>query len=212
MVPRFACAATLFCIIAGCAAVPAHQSQMAPSPPMDTIDCRMLARMPNAPMTLETCEQRMGVQFELMNALETPGGERRGDEAMTCDAIAAEIRTLNVSGVSAENAAAGEAAGQNVIAIMNRAMGEAAGMMTTQTARSAAAATVPGNVAGNTAAAANMTEQRALQERTAAQLGPARDRLEAANTNSMRDLANAMRGNPRFARLVKLGMARNCQG
>lgn len=172
----------------------------------------MLARMPNAPMTVDTCEKRMGAHLDLMSALETPGGARRGDESMTCDAIAAEIKTLNVSGVSAGNVAAGEVAAQNVMAITQRAMVETASMMATQTARSAGAAAVPGNVAGQAAAAANMAEQRAMQERTAAQMSPARDRLEAANTNSMRDLANAMRANPRFARLLKLAMERNCQG
>jgi hypothetical protein len=68
------------------------------------IDCQMLARIPNAPMTAQTCEKRMAVHLEMMNALEAPGGARPGDERMTCDAIAAEMRTLKVGGVSTANA------------------------------------------------------------------------------------------------------------
>jgi len=51
-----------------------------------------------------------------------------------------------------------------------------------------------------------------MQERTAGHMNPARERLVVANTNSMADLVKAMRANPRFARLVKLAVERNCQG
>jgi hypothetical protein len=212
MVRCLACAATLLALAAGLALLPLAHAQQAPSPSAQTLDCQMLARMPNAPMTVQTCEKRMAVQLEMMTALETPGGARPSDEQMTCEAIAAEIRTLKVSGVASANAAEGAAAGNDAMSIMQRAMAESMGMMGVQTARSAAAAVVPGNAAGHAAATANQAEQKALQERTAAQMGPARERLEAANTNSMADLVKAMRANPRFARLLKLGAERNCQG
>lgn len=175
-----------------------------------TLDCRMLAGIPNAPMTVETCERRMAAQAEMMTAMETPGGERAGDDRMTCEAIVAELKTINVSGVSATNAAEGAAAAGDVMAIMQRAQAEAMGTMAIQTARSAAAAAIPGNVAGHAAATANMAEQKAMQDRVAAQMNPARDRLATANTNAMGDLVKAMRANPRFARLVKLAGERNC--
>jgi len=38
-------------------------------------DCRMLANVPNAPMTVESCERRMAAHVDMMGALETPGGE-----------------------------------------------------------------------------------------------------------------------------------------
>jgi hypothetical protein len=130
---------------------------------------------------------------------------------MTCDAIIAELKTMNVSGVSSANAAEGKAASENVMAIMQRAQLEAMGMVASQTARSAAAAAVPGNAGGQAAAMANMAEQKVLQDRLAAQMNPARDRLETANTNAMSDLVKAMRANPRFARLVKLAGERDCR-
>lgn len=176
----------------------------------DALDCRMLAGIPNAPMTVETCERRMAAHRDMMSALEAPGGERSGDARMSCDAIVAELKTINVSGVSAANAAEGAAAGEAVMAIMRRVQTETMGMMASQTARSAAAATIPGNVAGHTAATSNMAEQIAMQNRLAAELGPARERLDTASTNAMADLVRAMRANPRFARLVKLAGERNC--
>ncbi len=212
MVRSFACAATLLALSVGLPLLPPAHAQQAPSPAPAMLDCQMLARMPNAPMTVQTCEQRMAVHLDMMSALETPGGARPGDERMTCEAIAAELRTLKVSGVSAANAAEGQAAGQDTMAIMQRAMAEGISMMAAQTARSAAAATVPGNAAGHAAAMANEAEQKALRDRTAGQMNPARERLEVANKNSTADLVKAMRANPRFARLLKLGGERNCQG
>jgi hypothetical protein len=213
MVRSFACSATLLALSAGLLALPPPaRAQAAPSPAAAGIDCQMLARLPNAPMTVQTCEQRMAVHLEMMSALETPGGARPDDERMTCEAIAAELRTLKVSGVSAANTAEGQAAGQAAMSIMQRAMAEGMGLMAGQTARSAAAAAVPGNAAGHAAAMANQAEQKALQDRTAGQMGPARERMEIANTNATADLVRAMRANPRFARLLKLGGERNCQG
>lgn len=176
------------------------------------LDCRMLARMPNAPMTVEVCEKRMAAQMDLMSALETPGGERPGDDRMSCEAISAEMKSLKVTGVSAGNVAEGQAAAADLQAIMQGAMAETMGMMPAQTARAAAAAAVPGNAAGDAAARANLAEQKAMQDRVGSQLGPARNRAESAVTASIGDLTKAMRANPRFARLIKLGIERNCQG
>lgn len=212
MVRWLAYAAVLLHLSAGLALpLLAHAQQAHSLPSPDMIDCPMLARMPNAPMTVQACEKHMAAHQEMMSALEAPGGARPGDERMTCESIAAEMKTLKVSGVSAANAAEGEAAAKNAMAIMQRAQTEGMGMAATQTARSAAAAAVPGNAAGHAAATANLAEQKALQDRTAAQMNPARDRVMGANTNSMADLVKAMRANPRFARLLKLAGERNCQ-
>jgi hypothetical protein len=174
------------------------------------VDCQMLARMPNAPMSVQACQQRMAAHADMMGALQTPGGERAGDERMNCEAISAEMKSMKVTGVSAANAAAGEAAGRDLQAAYNRAMAEGAAMMGAQTARSAAAAAMPGNAAGHAAAMANQAEQKALQDRTAAQMGPARERADAANMAATADLAKAMRANPRFAQLIRLAGERGC--
>jgi hypothetical protein len=205
-------AASWIPVVAVLTLAPSAQGQPTPSGATATLDCRMLAGMPNAPMSVQTCEARMAAHTDMMSALETPGGERPGDDRMTCEAIMTEMKTLKVTGVSAANASEGEAAGRNAWAIMQRAQSEGLGMMGAQTARSAAAAVVPGNAAGHAAATANLAEQKAMQDRIAAQMGPARDRVDAANANSLNDLVKAMRANPRFARLVKLGGERNCQG
>ena len=202
-------AVSLACLLLASLWAPAGHAQPA-APAADGMDCRMLAQMPNAPMTVEACQKRMAAHADMMGAMNTPGGERPGDERMTCDAISAEMKSMKVSGVTASNAAAGEAAGRDLQAVYNRAMAEGAAMMGAQTARSAAAAAMPGNAAGHAAAMANQAEQKALQDRTAAQMGPARARAEAASMAATADLTKAMRANPRFARLIRLAGERGC--
>ena len=201
-------------VVALCSAfVPFAQAQSVPTAVPSGMDCKVLATMPNPPMSVESCEQMMRSHMEMMSALNTPGGERPGDAGMTCPQIIEEMKTMKVVGVSQGSAAEGKVAADNVKAIMQRAQAEAAGMAASQTARNAAAAaasTVGGNAVGGAVAAANMAEQKAFQDRVSAELNPARERLNQANNNSMGDLAKSMRENPRFARLINLGMQRGC--
>ena len=57
---------------------------------------------------------------------------------------------------------------------------------------------------------ANMAEQRVHQDGIAAQMGPARNRLESSATDALEELTRTMRENPRFARLISLAMRRDC--
>ena len=201
-------------VVAACfgAFAPSSHAQGMQSLPASGVDCSKLANMPNPPMSVATCEQMVKMQADMMGALNAPGGERPGDDKLTCAQIIEEMKTTRATGVSQANAAEGKAAAEELKAAMARAQAEAAALAAAQTARSAAAAAVPGNVAGHAAATANMAEQKALQDRVAAEVNPARERTMQANANSMGDLSKSMRENPRFARLIKLAGERNCQG
>lgn len=196
-----------------CAALaPIAQAQRTQMPSPSGMDCKALAGIPNAPMTVESCEQMMKTQMDLMSALNTPGGERPGDEQMSCAQIIEEMKTTKASGVSPGNAAEGKAAAEDLKGAMQRAQAEAAALAAVQTARNMAAAAVPGNAPGQANAMLGMAEQKALQDKASAQINPARERLVQANANSMADLARSMRENPRFARLMQLTMQRGCTG
>jgi len=168
--------------------------------------------MSNPPMSVATCEQMLKMQAEMMGAINAPGGERPGDDQLTCAQIVEEMKATRAAGVSQGNASEGAAAAEDLKAKMQRAQAEAAALSATQGARSAGAAVVPGNAPGQAAAMASLAEQKALQDRSNARLNPARERAIQANANSMGDLSRSMRENPRFARLIKLAGERNCQG
>jgi hypothetical protein len=67
MIRRLACL-TVAVVLASFAAAQ-------PSP--GAVDCRMLANMPGAPMSVEACERRMAAQAEMMSAMEAPAASVR---------------------------------------------------------------------------------------------------------------------------------------
>jgi len=78
------------------------------------VDCRQLAAMPHAPISVETCEAQKAAFGRLGAAMDTSGGERPGDAAMSCEQIIAELQSSDFSGVSAETAAESAAAGEEL--------------------------------------------------------------------------------------------------
>jgi hypothetical protein len=139
---------------------------------------------------------------------------RPGDEQMSCEAIIAEMRTLQVSGVSAQNAAEAQAAGQALRSEMDRQQTAAAGQMAAGTAATAAAsaAAAAGAQGANQALLANQVAAQAQAQANAARMAPMRDRATAANAAAMTDLMASIQSNPRFGRLIGLAGARGCSG
>lgn len=177
---------------------------------LERLDCSMLARMPNPPMSMEACEARKRSYGNLSQAVDTSGGERPGDEAMTCTEIIAEMQASRFAGVGADTAAEGVAAGTELQAAYEGGVAAAGALAAKQGVETAAAAMLPNAVQG-TVAYRHAAEQQALAARTTAAVGPARDRAMQANAASSDELAASLRANPRFARLMQLVQARNCQ-
>lgn len=191
----------------------ASVSAAGPSP-TPTIDCQALTARPGAPMTLEQCQARTAGHAELMQAMNQPGGERPGDDALTCEQVIAELRTVATPGVSRANGIESAAAGKQLQDATNSQMAKAGALASAQKARSAAGAGLDlatgSNVAGGAAAAQNAAETAALQRQAQAEVGAARSRVDRANANSRADLASTLRANPRMARLIDLAGRKNC--
>ena len=178
------------------------------------IDCKALTSRPGAPMTFEQCQAQIAGHADLMQAMNQPGGERPGDEALSCEQITVELRQVSVAGVSRENRIESAAAGKQLQDAHNAQIAKAGALAAAQTTRSAGAAGVDlvtgTNVAGGAATAQNAAEAAALQRQAQAEMGAARDRANRANANARADLATALRANPRMARLIDLAGRKNC--
>ena len=174
------------------------------------VDCAQLAAMPNPPMSVETCEAQKAAFGNLGAAVAAPGGARAGDAAMTCPQIIAELQATDFSGVSAETAAEGVAAGEQLRGAMAASQARAVGLAATQTAETAAASVAPNAVQG-AVAMKHEAEQAALRRAALAQVRPAQTRTGLANAASAQELANSLQANPRAATLIQLAAARNCQ-
>lgn len=193
------------------AAIPALAQ---PQGGMPTLDCSQLAAMPNAPMSVAQCEQQNTVMRQMLEAMNAPGGERPGDDTLTCAQIIAELKSLSVPGVSAHNRAEAAAAGRDLKATTDRVAGETAGLAASQGAKTAAAAVAGGAgvpAVSGAVASANAAEAAAFSARATAEVRPAQQRTTAAIAASQTDLTQAMRANPRFGRLIRLTQERQCQ-
>ncbi len=174
------------------------------------LDCEALAKQPSPAMTVETCRAQQAAYGGLGQAVNTPGGERPGDESMTCAQIIAEMQSSHFAGVSPETAQAGVVAGQQLQDTYQRRMAMAGTMSAQHMGESMAVAGAPNAVQG-AVMYKQTAEQQALARDAAAEMQPARTRAMMANAASANELATNLQANPRFARLMQLVLQKNCQ-
>lgn len=189
-----------------------------PTSPMAAprIDCAALARMPNAPMTQQTCEAMMQQATAIQGSMASGKGARPGDAAMTCEAIKAELTVQPNVGVSQEHLTENQQASSDYRARQKKIDAESKALMAQQTATSVAGAVVSvipgiGNAAATAVAASNAAQSQAFAAHANAEMTPARQRMLAATTGSLGDVAQSMQENPRFARLAALMQEKRCK-
>ena len=180
------------------------------------IDCAALARMPNAPMTQQTCEAMMQQATTIQGSMASGKGARPGDAAMTCEAIKAELAVQQNVGVSRQHLAENQQASSDYIARQKKIDAQSKALMAQQTATSVAGAALSvipgvGNAAATAVAASNAAQSQAFAARANAEMTPARQRMLAATTGSLGDVAQSMQENPRFARLAALMQEKRCK-
>jgi hypothetical protein len=185
-------------------------------------DCNQLASMPNAPMSVENCKQMMGAAQAYTNSATDPSAARPGDEAMSCDAIVAEMRTMRDVGLSDGAREENATAAKNYQATIAKQQAEinAYGAAATAAVNAAAAADAAteiatgGAVHGHAAQAvqgAAQAQGRVMGERMAQERKPDEQRVFKAVGNSSAEMGQQMQSNPRYARLIHLAIAKNCK-
>lgn len=190
-------------------------------PGAQAVDCDMLARMPNAPMSVEACRQMVGVMDPSSSSTST--GARPGDDKMSCEDIAAEMRTVKGVGLTEEQRKENAAAASEYQSTLARQQAEAGALgveatAATQAAAAADAATTlstGGLVQGRAAQATQAVYQAradAMGRQMAEERKPQEERLASATSASVEAMGKELRENPRYARLVQLAVARDCKG
>lgn len=112
------------------------------------MDCSVLVRQPQPTMTVAECERRKSSYGQLDAAVRAPGGERQGDEAMTCAEVIAEMQSMRFVCVTADTARASIAAGNRLRAAYGGGTSAAAAMGARHSAETMAVATMPNAVQG----------------------------------------------------------------
>lgn len=201
-------------VLLALAAPPVAAQQSAPPDDaqalLQRMDCSALARQPNPTLTVDECERRKASYGALDTAVHAPGGERPGDEAMTCTQAIAEMQSMHFVGVTADTARESVAAGSQLQAAYGASQAAAGAMAARHTAETMAAATMPNAVQG-AVMYRHAAEQTALGRTNAARIAAARGRTTDANSQASEELAANLYANPRFARLIQIVQQKRCQ-
>ena len=186
-------------------------------------DCAQIAGMPNPPISLEACQKMAAAQQAYDRAAADPGASRPGDEQLSCDQIAAELRLQQYSAPDKAKAAAATAAATQEQALLNKHMAEANAVMAEEQVKVDAAVAADrvaevatgGLVRPNAASAAAEAAQarvKVVGERQAAERRPTEQKLIGGVADLGMDAAQQLTSNPRLARLMQLAQAHGCKG
>lgn len=184
---------------------------------MSAADCDALATMPNAPMSAQACKAMMSMGESLTRGAADTSAHRPNDAALTCEQIMAELQTMEGAGVSDATVAQSEAAINEATAVAEKGAGEVTAFMAETQALGAAAAgasllgPVGSYVAGGALSAIVVAKQMALAKKAQANQAAVREKMDPVVIASARDMNESMQSNPRFARLLQLGVQKNCR-
>jgi hypothetical protein len=177
-------------------------------------DCEQLANMPGAPMSVETCKAMLGMAAGLDTAASAPGAQRPGDAAMSCPQIFAELQTMAGVGISELNVAKSDAVVKEGVALADKQAAELTtfmiGSFAMGQAMGAASVVMPGFVV-QAIAAAWAAQFVALGVKGQAEQAPVNARMSEVMQSSTGELMQSMQSNPRFARLMRLALAKECE-
>jgi hypothetical protein len=171
-----------------------------------------MAAQTHGTISVESCKQMLGAQQTLTAAANDPSAARPGDENMTCDQIAAEMKQQQFTADKTKLADAQTAMTdfQKKTAEQQK---EAAALVAKETAEeSLVSKVVPVNAVAAAEAKRVEAEQREMNERMAKESKPLAEKAIGTNAALISDVANKMAANPRMARLAQLAMTKQCKG
>ncbi len=185
--------------------------------PVDDFDgdiCNDIASGPGAVMSLEACRSMMSMQQRMQAASSDPSAVRPGDENLTCAQIHEEIRATGPV-MSQATVAQNQQAGQAGLAMMEKQKADARGYVAGQVALgvgSMALGMVPGvgGFATNAMQMAMDARQKAFEERQEAATGSIMAQSAPAIAATEAEIGEAIRTNPRYARLMQLVVDKSC--
>ena len=187
------------------------------------IDCAKLASVPNAYMSVESCQQMQAAQQAYNQAASDPSASRPGDDQLTCDQITAELKQQQYtapdkSKVAAAQATVAQEQGmlQAEYAHMLKAKAEDQALVdAASVADNATQASTLGVVRGRSLQAAEKTindRNTAYNEKMVKEGQPVVQKGIDQMADLSTDMSQQLQTNPRLARLMQLATAKRCKG
>jgi hypothetical protein len=188
-----------------------------------SMDCAKLASMPNAPMSLEACQQLQNTQQAYNQSASDPSAQRPGDEQMTCAQITAELKQQQFT--APDKAKVAELDGtlkdqQKIIkkeeAILAKRQAEAQTAVAAATAADTATeVATAGLVRGHALNAVEKTldaQDKVEKERVMREDLPTTRNMINQTAGLSADFGQQLQTNPRLGRLMQLADSKHCKG
>jgi hypothetical protein len=187
--------------------------QTAPADDFDADICTDIAA--GGAMSLDACRSMMTMQQRMQAASSDPNAVRPGDENLTCPQIYDEIRASGYPMMSQATIAQNQQAGASALAMMETQKADTRGYVAGQVALGVGATAlgmVPG-VGGFARQAADMAidaRAKAFEERQDAATSSIMAQSAPAIAATEAEIGDAVRTNPRYARLMQLVVDKSC--
>lgn len=187
-----------------------------PVEPADDADiCADIATGPDAVMSLDACRSMMSMQQRMQASSSDPSAVRPGDDNLTCAQIYEEIRASGWPMMSQATIARNQQAGAAAMATLDQQKADARGYVAGQVALgvgSMALGMVPG-VGGFAQQGAQVimdAREKRFEERqeqaTSSIMAQSAPAIQATDA----EIGEAVRTNPRYARLMQLVVDKSC--
>ena len=198
--------------------VPPGRGVTRPAEPADDFDadvCNDIASGPSPVMSLEACRSMMGMQQRMQASSSDPNAVRPGDETLTCAGIYEEIRASGWPMMSEATIAQNQQAGSAAMATLEQQKADTRGFVAGQVALgfgSVALGMVPGvgGFATNAMQMAMDAREKRFEERQEAATGAIMAQSAPAIAATEAEIGEAVRTNPRYARLMQLVVEKSC--
>lgn len=182
-----------------------------PNPP-PTMNCEQIVASSHGSINLEACKQMMGVQQAMQAAASDPSAVRPGDDKMTCDQIAAEMKQQPITAPDQAKVTEAQVATADFKQTADKEQKEATAMVAKESAElSLLSRLAPTNAAGAAYTKKIEAEQKEFNAKVEKEEGPKAERMITATSDLIGDVGKQMSANPRMTRLFQLATQKQCK-
>ena len=179
--------------------------------PPSTMTCEQMSAASHGSVSVEACKQMMAAQQAYTAAASDPSASRPGDDKMTCEQIAAEMKQQPFTAPDQANVTEAQTALDDLQKQIDKDKAEGTALVIKETAEeSLASKLVPVNAVAAADTKRIRAEQDTLNQKIAKETQPKVELSFNALGGLTEDVTKQIAANPRLARLYQLSTQKHC--
>lgn len=179
--------------------------------PPSNMTCEQMSAASHGAVSVEACKQMMAAQQTFTAAASDPGASRPGDDKMTCEQIAAEMKQQPFTAPDQAKVTEAQTAAGDFQKQIDKDQKEATALVLKETAEeSLVSRLVPVNAVAAAETKRIQAEQDALNQKLAKETQPKAERTFNALGDLTGDVTKQIAANPRLAVLYQLSTRKRC--